>query len=419
MKIFSKIKGAGFFGKKYEYKLLNINVLSIIRHYTHDELRLFNFPIWHKNRNDNPGIILNEQKQLRNLSIANVLSSGESERRILFVVDYLQETGGVESRITRLFSFLQENGYSPMIISTCNRYKQLLTFPNFSLDYKAPNATKLFMALIETIKPDVVEFQFKSTRFFHDIDLDKLLKITRVGCCIHEQLKIDQERLNKLNYRTASAYRKGISNVTHILNWIEHLTPVWQHKKQSKALFISRIEPDKILTIINFITICDENGWDFEIAGTYDKGKNRKTVEKIVSLGVPKSAFIGHIDTIKHLKGNVDKYLFISGVGQIPIEAASLGYPVLITPHFDNPNLSTFVTPQNIAFLQHQNFVLREIPENYLSVLGNVNEFKDSLNEERRLANFLPHNEMQKLCSQDTILEKYLALLNKLGNNKK
>ncbi|KAA8996681.1 glycosyltransferase family 4 protein [Affinibrenneria salicis] len=419
MKIFSKKKGAGFFGKKYEYKLLNINALSIIRHYAHDEIRLFNFPIWHKNRNDNPRIILNEQKQLKNLALADSLSSSNIERRILFVVDYLQETGGVESRITRLFYFLQENGYSPMIISTYNRYKQLLTFPNFSLDYKAPNATKLFMALIETIKPGVVEFQFKSTRFFHDIDLDKLLKVTRVGCCIHEQLKIDQKRLNKLNYRTASAYRKGISNVTHILNWIEHLTPVWQYKKQSKALFISRIEPDKILTIINFISICHKNGWNFEIAGTYDKEKNRETVEKIVSLDVSKSAFIGHIDTIKHLKENVDKYLFISGVGQIPIEAASLGYPVLITPHFDNPDLSTFVTPQNITFLQHQNFVLREIPENYLSVLGNVNEFKDSLNEERRLANFLPQNEMQKSCNQSVILGKYLALLNKSENNKK
>ncbi|PWC14333.1 hypothetical protein B4923_05345 [Brenneria roseae subsp. americana] len=419
MKIFSKIKGSGFFGKKCEYKLLNINVLSIIRHYAHDEIRLFRFPIWQKNRNDNSRIILNEQKQLKNLALADSLSSSNIKRRILFVVDYLQETGGVESRITRLFSFLQENGYSPMIISTCNRYKQLLTFPNFSLDYKAPNATKLFMALIETIKPDVVEFQFKSTRFFHDIDLDDLLKITRVGCCIHEQLKIDQERLNKLNYRTASTYRKGISNVTHILNWIENITPVWQHKKQSKALFISRIEPDKILTIINFITICHENGWDFEIAGTYDKEKNRETVEKIVSLGVPKSAFIGHIDTIKYLKENVDNYLFISGVGQIPIEAVSLGYPVLITPHLDNPDFSTFVTPRNIVFLQQNNFVIREIPEDHLSEIGNVSAFKNSLNKGERLANFLPQNEMQKLCDQNIILGKYFALLNKSGNNKK
>lgn len=419
MRIFTKIKGSGFFGKKYEYRFFNVNVLSITRHYAQDEIRLFNFPIWHKKRNENQKIYLNEQKQLQNLALAGTLSSNNIERRILFVVDYLQETGGVESRITRLFSFLQENGYSPMIISTCNRYNKLLTFPNFSLDYKAPNATSLFMALIETIKPDVVEFQFKSTRFFHDIDLAELLKRARVGCCIHEQLKIDQERIDSLSYRTASTYRKGIANITPIFNWIERLDPVWERKKQRKALFISRIEPDKMPTIINFITICRGYGWDFEIAGTHDKEKNVAAVEELMSLGVSKSSFIGHIDTIKHLQKNADEYLFIGGVGQIPIEAVSLGYPVLITPHLDNPNLSTFVTPQNIVFLQKSNFVIRELSKNHLSMIGNVHEFKNTLDKKESLANFCPHNEMQTLCNQDAILGQYLALLNESGNDKK
>ncbi|HCL5351072.1 TPA: hypothetical protein N3A45_003664 [Salmonella enterica subsp. salamae serovar [1],40:z35:e,n,x,z15] len=400
MKILTKTNRRGYFGIKLKYNLLGIPVFSILRKNNHDEIKILNKKIFTISRKEDTSVNIENSK--KNILLATQLHN--KKRKILYVITDLSNCGGVERRLESQFNYLVENGWFPMIISMTNNYDKLMKYPNFYLNFKLHNAKKLFEQLIEVLMPNVIEFQFKPTNFFYDLDICSLLKKYVVGCCVHEEIKIEQSMIDKLDYRIASAHRKSITNATYILNWTEWSSFSWKYTKQKKAILITRISKDKLISIVNFVKICNRYNIDYDIAGAFDNASD--IVSSLVKDGLNKNAFIGHIDTIQFLKENANKYLFVAGVGQAIMEGASLGYPSLVTSFTDDYQDSSFITPDNIKHLKSQNFVIRNTQQ------LNMNVFFENVHNNIVPSLFNVSENMYEISNINFILPEYLNILN-------
>lgn len=411
MKILTKRRRKGYFGVKTQYDIFGLPLFSIVRESEHDLIKIFNKKILKVKKKENDDLFINLIKGENNLLLAKNINT--KDKKILYVVTDLNTCGGVETRLEQQFNYIKEHGWFPMILSMKNDFVKLHGYPNFYLNFKTYNAAELFLELVDKLNPDVIEFQFKPSNFFYDVDISSLMKKCIVGCCIHEEIKIEQSVLDKLDYRIASARRKSVTNATYILNWTKATQFSWKYKKQRKAILVSRLSQDKLPGIINFIKICNQYNIDYHIAGAFD-GAN-KIVSKLIKEGLNENVFIGYIDTIPFLKEHADEYLFVAGVGQAIMEGASLGYPALVTSFTIDYDDSSFITPDNIEYLRSVNFVIRESNNSYP---GNINVFFESTYNGCILQQFNVTQDLYELCNINTILSEYLAILNELYTNK-
>ena len=130
------------------------------------------------------------------------------------------------------------------------------------------------------------------------------------------------------------------------------------------ALLISRLDEDKRLSIESFIVFCVTNNIDFRIAGStsYSKDFSEYIESTCQKHSFSSDKFIGNIDTINFLKQNGSQISFVAGLGQVVIEAGSLGYPVYISHVYGAENHVGFVTQKNFNSLLNTNFTGRNFP---------------------------------------------------------
>ena len=324
------------------------------------------------------------------------------------IVDSLESSGGVETRLYHQASYLKQNGYEPIIITEYNLNDKLKEFENIILDFKAPNFSYWVDEIARRLRPEFIEFQFKSFRYIYDIDISALQKITTVGVCVHGIIKIEHSLMDKFDYRVyscANSINKFV-DAHRIPNFIQRTSAVWNYNMQNQALFISRIAKEKLVTLENFICICKENNIAYKIAGPIDF-KNSRVVKFISDL--EKSCFIGEIETHKYLSEHVNEYLFVGGVGQVPMEAAAFGIPALVLTLNKDFQYSTFMNKENFMFLKTWNFVINSCPK--ISLLGNVKAFfsdVDSCDLGKYSVSELVHDNL----SIDKVMEEYVKIIN-------
>ena len=188
-----------------------------------------------------------------------------------------------------------------------------------------------------------------------------------------------------------------------IPNFIRTSSERWTYKKQSTALFISRISKVKLKTLENFIKICERNNIAYKIAGPIDHANVK--VAKFVSR-LKEGVLIGGIDTYDYLSKHGDDYLFVGGIGQVPIEAASFGIPALILSA-RSEEYSTFLTADKIPFFITWNFVINDCPK---EGLGNIDAFfRDVARDEVR--QYSLGDEVSERLSVDAVMKQHMDII--------
>ena len=283
------------------------------------------------------------------------------QKRVLFVLDYLMIAGGVERRLELQFDWLKCHGIQPILLTEKMDYAPLAKYPILRFFEYAPNAQAKLVELIKWSKASVVEFNMKSSRLLHDLDIATLKQYVRIGCMIHGEIEASPAQLNILDYRCSSRDKPDyFQNVTPIPNVDEFPDQIPDYDARSnKALYIGRVDLDKLKTVQSFVKICQNHNLQFEIAGPLHP--QREVVQYVEHIGA--DHFIGHIDTRSFLQEHGNEYAFISGVGQIPLEAAAANLPTLIPTHSDDASLSVFLSSENLDVLLDWNCVLRRTPK--------------------------------------------------------
>lgn len=286
---------------------------------------------------------------------------GEKERSILFVIPSLESKGGIESRLLKYAQQLRLVGIEPYFLSQYNEYTPILdNFTSYYLRFHDANFKKCFFELLKHKHFDAIEFQFGGTDYFEKLDIEALKKSHRVGGTIHSLFPLPENQLAKLDYCclvSNSIPYNGHNKVFQLNGVIPH--PVcWKFNEQRKALFISRLDKEKLPTLKVFLDFCLEKNIIPEIAAPLSN-KNALAVRSLIKHEYGDTpSFIGAIDTLQFLKKHSQEYLFVAGVGQVPIEALSLGYPAFVCSHIGLEH-SSFVSEKNFDVLRTYNFVIR------------------------------------------------------------
>ncbi len=334
-------------------------------------------------------------------------------RRILYVTQNLQAIGGVETRLAKQLNFFNPNILQGALLTEKNSFYPLLKFPNFHLDFYAPNFLEHLIHIVHTGHFDFVEFQCHNLNYLKDIHLDLLKRYCKVGIAFHNKVADNyQYFINQADYclRVSpfilpDVYISNGETIPFIRNWVECIHPIWQYAKQKKALYIARLDNDKLPTLKNFVKICEILGYDYEIAGRLPP--NTLTANFMAEL--PTNSYIGPIDTVDFLSKHAANYLFVGGVGQVVLEALSFNIPALVLTHFDDYTLSRFVIQNQFLWFYQRNCVIKlDIPD---FEEGNIEQFIEDVKNE----NFIEYNNIDNLrahCSEECTLNKYLSLLN-------
>ena len=198
----------------------------------------------------------NEEYESRNRTVVEGLP--QDKPCVLYVMDCLFTTGGVERRLELQFEWLLSRGIQPILVVGTQGYAPLESYPCLHLLQQAPNACRMLMEFVRLIKPIAVEFNVKSTDLLQVVDIEALRMLTRVGVMIHNTIKVDQGRLDALDYRVSvRKHEMPYSNLTFIPNVVRFpdVMPVYR-LDAGKALYIGRIDREKLPTVKNFVTIC-------------------------------------------------------------------------------------------------------------------------------------------------------------------
>lgn len=332
----------------------------------------------------------------------------KNKTRILYVANSLSTIGGVENRLDKQCKYLSKAGYECLILTaTPQECPPLKAYPNLNLIFYAENFSSILIDFVTTEKIDYVEFQAKDIDYLNNIDFNKLNKICIPGLCIHNAIEFETINKNWFRYiiRATSPWATDyIKDVRHIPNWIEKIQPKWKFNNQNKALFISRIDKEKLPTLKSFINACKTIGCNFDIAGPIQYNKS-----KIQNILINEhSKYLGEINTINFLENKINHYLFIGGVGQVAIEAASYGIPALVCTHYDKYEYSRFVTKKNINDFIFSNFTIKHHPPKDNS--GTIQNFIKNINEST-LNIYDTTKELEENLSEDIIVKKYISIL--------
>lgn len=411
----------GYFGPVKIYSLLGCPLMMRVRTRARTELHILIgrnhsipigwFPLSRKYRNADRANA--ESLRLsKNIFHRIERARAEGKKIVLYVLDYLIEAGGVERRLALQFEWLEKHNVLPVLVCEKQNYQPLSHIPTIFFAPHAPHVENFLIQLVGYTGASVVEFQMKSSRLLHSIDLTPLKSKVRTGCMIHGAVPAKQEILDSLDYRATS----NVTNYLHVVRVPNVVSfpptcPLF-NPKVTKALYIGRIDSEKLPTLKNFVAICLQYGFKFEIAGPLSLAQ--KAVAEFIST-LPQNTCIGTIDTRAFLMTRGHEYAFIGGVGQVPLEAAAANLPALITPHFADVHRSVFLTNDNLSHLLHWNCVIKGIPERL--VPGNTDSFFDALLVARQTGDadavkfYRVRTELEAQLSADEVWTRYLDLL--------
>ena len=225
-------------------------------------------------------------------------------------------------------------------------------------------------------------------KYFKNIDIVSLKKICRIGVTIHNYLNLPLEKFSHFDYKITSYD----TNLKFIPNGVFTQKRQWKYLSQKEALLISRFSKEKLPTIESFVDFCAENKINPYLAGPLSDSESRIIKENLVlKYNLNKSHFLGNINTIPFLRGNLHKYLFVGGVGQVVIEALSMGIPALVCSHA-GVHYSSFVNKNNFDKLHKNNFVINRIA-------GKINIFQELPDENYE---YLPEYLLEKISFENS-----------------
>lgn len=293
------------------------------------------------------------------------------------------------------------------MLTQANDFVKLQSFDNLHLRFDARNVWEGLLRIVRDGRFSVVEFQFKNPQLYYDLgtSVDELKRLARVGGCFHSRFKCVPSDFDALDYqivvsdRLLRLFPKGRT----VPNWVPPRSVKLGVDLQSrKALFISRIDKEKLPTLKNFAALCAENGIDYDIAGPV-RSDNAKVRRRLGQLAIAKEKFIGPIDTVPFLEAHGSAYLFASGVGQAALEAASLGLPVLIASHTTSAAQSTFLTSENFSGLLADNLTIKDPT----AEIGNAKAFFEAVRS-GSIDGFLVLDPISKHCSESASMRLYM-----------
>lgn len=402
-KLFSIIK-KGYYGNIVTVLSREKEIVRFYRSQTGERLFLFGKKVWKRSIPDRY-LLKNgcNNASIQACGLDDIV--GQSKKTVVFVIDSIEDLGGVETRLYHEACYMKSIGYEPIIVTKYDRNDRLREFCNILLDYKAPNFTYWLDHIVRKAKPAFVEFHFKGWRYLYDIDLPNMKEKTVVGTCVHGVYRVAHSLMNQFDYRVYSCANdtNKFEDAHHIPNFIRTTSKRWSYKKQSTALFISRISEVKLKTLENFIKICERNDIAYKIAGPIDHANVK--VAKFVSR-LKEGVLIGGIDTYDYLSKHGDDYLFVGGIGQVPIEAASFGIPALILSA-RSEEYSTFLTADKIPFFITWNFVINDCPK---EGLGNIDAFfRDVARGE--VSQYSLGDEVSERLSVDAVMKQHMDII--------
>ena len=343
-----------------------------------------------------------------NIKNINLYNTDTQNKNMLFVSSNFINVGGIETRIKQYIEGLEENGWNVFLLSENNKNQYLLTKKNFHLKFDAANFSDCLTELVRHYHINCVEFQFKNSKFLKNIDLINLKKYTKIGCTIHNLGVKNFHLINLLNYSIIVSnylyqnHYKKIKNAIVIPNSIKiNNTQEWQYSKQTNAILISRIAKEKLSSIECFIKYCKSKNIDFKIAGAPSQ------IEDNISYLVKKyklsrAIFLGPVETKQFLNKNLEKILFVGGVGLVILECASLGIPAFCCSDWAGEHYS-FVTRDNIDLFD--NFTIRK---NSLVETFGKKEFELNLT---KLKKYYVKDYLKEKRNIEKCVQNYLNLL--------
>jgi len=376
--------------------------------YKRKQLKIFGIKIKYKNLNWlRHAAKYNLEQNIKNLSY----EASKNNKNILFIASYFVEAGGIETRLLQYIKELEKFGWNVYLLSENNSNKKLKEYINFYLNFDSSNVQECLEKIIEKYNISCVEFQFKSSKILKNFDIKSLKRKTKLGCCLHNIGVKRIDKINKFDYKilvSGQMYQhhyKNILNPVIIKNSVNvsdfNNFPQWKYIGQKKAILISRIGMEKIESIECFIKYCIKNSIPFEIAGG-EQYKNTLKDKLVKKFNLKRNVFIGQINTLEYLKENLDKYLFIAGVGQVILEGGIMGCPVFISSSYNKENYS-FLTKENFDLFD--NFTIKSY-----SPINKENKkelYLDLLNLEK----YIIKDELVNKRSIDYCFKKYLEVI--------
>ena len=297
----------------------------------------------------------------RNFSLEEKCTDGR--KKILFIVHSLSSKGGIESRVLKYAEHLRKNNIEPYFLCQYNYFEPVIkNFTVYTLRFYDANFQECLIALLQHGNFNVVEFQFYGgTGYFEQLDIQTLKSVCRVGVTLHGGFAFPEKQLSKVDYCCLMTQFLAYDQPNKVVqaNGIDLLPACWFFNGQRKALFISRLDQEKLPTIRAFIDFCKEKNISPEIAGPLSR-KSALDIRKIIEQEYGYTVtFLGEIDCIPFLKEHSHDYLFVGGVGQVPLEALSLGFPAFVCSHHGKEH-SSFITGKNFETLKAYNCVIRQ-----------------------------------------------------------
>jgi len=310
------------------------------------------------------------------------LNLHENRKTIFFIVDYLMN-GGVESRLFKIKRFLENKYYNVVFVFTSahkHNYNDGFNYELLNLNVIILNSnSNMFLLnllkLVNLYKPSVIEFQFKTFisinyKFMKQYCDDKHIKL---NCTIHGSF-LNTERVIQLSeyfhnvifvgnyiYRDYEDYEKFEYIKKHnshrlIINGISCYDKIPKEiaaKTKEDVLMISRIDHDKIKSVICGVEYCKKNKLNVYFLGTV----NEKLKSMLITeYKLTDNNFLGHHDTYEYIRRHHYNYLFVIGVDQVAMEIGGLGIPVLISTY-----------EKELMFLKKNNYRNYSLNYGYLS----------------------------------------------------
>ena len=281
------------------------------------------------------------------------------EKRVLFVVRSMESTGGMETRLNKFAKSMQDRGILPCFLVMYHEYTPLKQYPMFWLSMDAPDFQRSLEELLVVAGISVVEFQVKWESFLEKFDWIHLRTLCRTGCTVHEAHDFPWHVIDQMDYSIFVREKNSdrVANAHRVLNGVEVIDPQWRYAGQKKAVFISRLNKEKLPTLLSFCDFCTRHGLHGDIAAPMNPEAVNVREKIWKRYGQEAFTFLGAVTTVPFLKAHGGDYLFCAGVGQVVMEALAAGMPALVCSHLGEAS-STFLSEENFSLLRRKNFVI-------------------------------------------------------------
>lgn len=304
--------------------------------------------------------------------------SNNTPTQILFVHHRLNNIGGIETRWIDEFHYLNKNNYQVYLLTNKNNFdaNTAKLFKNcrfITIDIDSPSLVTDFIILVDSVIETIENHKIQVISI-HMLDLFACAAVMAAQICsipiistIHGPLDIYRTPLNRLFIQQLAGRSFSISiQVSKILQSISpaqqgitatipNLINLEKYRYEASELelawlMISRISPEKHISIIRFLQAADECQISrVDIAGGGNDLEIRKSIK---SLNIKTQVnFLGEIEDVQTL---IPKYIGVAGMARVALEGLSCKKPVCIIA-FDG-SLIGLVNSKNLQRLKDYNF---------------------------------------------------------------